>query len=391
MRLLLVLLIAAASIPMLRRPARAEGDGPSLVVYPPQRIPLTFSHQQHQARGVACLTCHPTAATSESAVDRLLPGERECARCHPIDRAQLEGTAAGGPPSRCLACHPGFAPGQPVARIYVPPPNLKFSHARHAKLACTGCHGAVVRTDLATRADLPTMESCLTCHDGKSAAGTCAQCHPTAVGGLLRTRFFDGELKPSGAFGDAHRSGFAGNHGAAARAAGASCKACHGEDDCADCHAGVVRPLEFHAAGYERTHAFDARRGKPDCTACHRQQTYCLGCHERTGVAARGESAFGSADPVQRFHPPGWTESSSMGLHGGAARRNLDTCVSCHREEFCLTCHSAQPGAMRASPHPRGWRGSARCRDLQQKNGRMCLRCHVQASEAGCDWSAATP
>ena len=38
----------------------------SPVVYPPQRLPLIFSHAKHLARGTTCVQCHPAATTSRS-------------------------------------------------------------------------------------------------------------------------------------------------------------------------------------------------------------------------------------------------------------------------------------------------------------------------------------
>jgi len=103
-------------------------DAPfSPVVYPPQRLPLIFSHAKHAARGTACAVCHPTAATSRSAVDNLIPTEAACRGCHAIDRN--EPAKAATPIAACTGCHPGFVPGQPVERVYVMPSPLKFDHS----------------------------------------------------------------------------------------------------------------------------------------------------------------------------------------------------------------------------------------------------------------------
>jgi hypothetical protein len=111
-------------------------SGPSRVIYPAQRIPLAFSHARHLARAMACTDCHAGALTSTDGKDRLLPGEDVCARCHPIDRAQPDKAVAGQPPATCVACHPAYKPDQPVDTIWIPPPNLVFSHAAHATAAC---------------------------------------------------------------------------------------------------------------------------------------------------------------------------------------------------------------------------------------------------------------
>jgi hypothetical protein len=94
----------------------------------------------------------------------------------------------------------------------------------------------------------------------------------------------------------------------------------------------------------------------------------------------RPPSEFGSGNP---FHAANW-----LSQHARDAKRNIASCASCHREEDCLACHSAEPAAMQISPHPKGWRGSAKCKALDSKNRRMCLRCHITQDELGCDWSA---
>jgi hypothetical protein len=147
--------------------------------------------------------------------------------------------------------------------------------------------------------------------------------------------------------------------------------------------------MEFHPGNYIVSHGVEARRGTPDCSACHRAQSFCVACHERTGMSTRVESAFDATQPGGAFHPSGWaTAGVGPNRHAAEARRNISSCASCHREEDCLTCHSAEPGKLNASPHPKGWRGSARCKALDRGNRRMCLRCHITQDELGCDWSA---
>jgi len=171
----------------------------------------------------------------------------------------------------------------------VPAPNLIFSHAAHAATDCGRCHGNLAGVDLATRSSLPRMSTCLSCHDSKNASDTCTTCHPADVAGRLRTALPDGVLTPrSSQFGDAHDALWMRNHARLARSPDATCAACHAERECADCHAGVTKPMEFHPGDYVLSHTIDARRGTPDCTICHRQSTFCIGCHERSGVGARG-------------------------------------------------------------------------------------------------------
>jgi len=380
------LIVLALGAGVLAQPAQLEDPDWSPVVYPLQRLPLIFSHQKHLARGTTCTTCHTTATSSQSAVDNLIPTELQCRGCHPIDRNDPAKQAT--PTAACGACHPAWTAGSVVQRVYLTPPPLKFAHAQHGQTACETCHTGIRTVDLATTRQLPTMASCLSCHKSGSEERHCADCHLAKLGGLIETQFEHGRLVPGrDGLGDQHGPGFANNHTQEARQAGNTCNACHDRSECVDCHQGVVKPADFHPGNYLALHVIDAKRGK-DCSACHRTESFCIACHERSGVGTRGISAF-SVDPGQRFHPLGWSsQGPGPNLHAQEARRNLTTCTSCHREEDCLTCHSAQPGAaFHASPHPVGWRNSARCRALDRGNRRMCLRCHVTQDELGCDWS----
>lgn len=386
MRAAVVFLCALALLPAL---AIAGGDrGPSPAVFPPQRLPLAFSHAQHVgALAIACVDCHTLAATSRSAVDRLTPTEQPCRRCHAIARGgtpEPAATATGA----CGACHLGWTAGAAVARVSIPPPSLKFSHAAHAAATCVSCHPQAPTAGLATVDALPTMDTCTRCHADAVRARACTTCHLATAGGRVRTALADGALVPRGGVtGPDHGGDFAHDHAAIARSAPAACATCHQERDCADCHAGAIKPMDFHPAGYLQVHAIDVRRGGPSCTTCHDTQSFCVACHERSGVAMRGDSDYRAGVPARAFHPAGWAalDRTAPNLHARAARANLDECTACHREDTCLRCHSAEAGGPRISPHGPGWRGSARCRALASRNGRMCLRCHVSLAAVSCD------
>jgi hypothetical protein len=391
-RLALVAVIAAAA-GIAAAVAGADGrdirdPAWSPVVYPEQRLPLIFSHGKHLARGATCATCHPAATTSRSALDNLIPTEAACRQCHAIDRADPYKQAT--PVAACAACHEGWAPDRPVARVYVMSGPLKFAHAAHAHVPCERCHGDLRAVDLATTRQLPTMASCLTCHTDGSHPRRCTDCHLASLGGLVQTQFPHGTLVPRRAgLGDDHGPRFALDHRQQARRVDATCNACHDQSDCVECHQGVIKPIEFHPANYLLVHAMDARRGRPDCSACHRAQTFCVACHERSGLGTRGVSDYTANQPGRAFHVANWASTApgaSGNLHAREARRNIASCASCHRDEDCMQCHTAEPGGLRVTPHPPGWRGSARCRTLDRGNRRMCLRCHITDDELGCDW-----
>src|SRR5581483_7613445 len=349
---------------------------PSAVIFPPEELPLKFSHAKHLAKNIACDFCHEKAPGSRSSADRLNPPEETCLTCHMR--------------KNCAECHVG----EPRA-LMVPRANLKFDHAAHADkgVACTRCH-AMSGVELAGRAQLPSMDLCLGCHDSRRAklhaSSRCATCHLGKQDGTLETDFPSGILRPSGTLrGDAHTLDFRQHHAAVARDDARYCENCHRQDFCQGCHNGVVKPLDFHGNDYVSRHAIDARRNSPDCNACHRRQSFCLGCHERLGVVdLRTDAATSSTVPLtsRRFHPEGWADETAKGNpahHAWQAQRELKQCASCHRQETCLQCHgSGAAGAGAAgknhiNPHPPNWISSGRCSALADRNLRMCLKCHA--------------
>ncbi len=64
--------------------------------------------------------------------------------------------------------------------------------------------------------------------------------------------------------------------------------------------------------------------------------------------------------------------------HGQAARQNLESCVACHAERDCLTCHSAV-GGRRFNPHGPGFDPET----LRRKNSQACTVCHGAAIPGG--------
>ena len=387
---------AIASILMLLVGGTASArELPSTVIFPPQRMPLAFSHKLHLAKHVKCDFCHEKAPTSHAASDDLIPSEDVCSTCHEIDRAHPE--RSDKEVTACQSCHPGFDPKKPelpVEKHVIPAPNLRFDHAAHTSrgVACQKCHGDMTQVELASPRELPQMGLCLTCHDSRRgqlhAPSRCATCHLVKQDGTLKTQFPSGTLSPSGSLrGDGHGLSFRTNHAQVAREDERYCLSCHRQDECQQCHNGVVKPLDFHGNDYVSRHAVDARRNSPNCQACHRLQSFCLGCHERLGVTDLRTAPNPGFVPLgsRTFHPAGWADPSAAGNpnhHAWQAQRNLKQCVSCHRQETCLECHGAASGAgrfgkMSVDPHPPGWRGSQRCESLADRNARVCLQCHA--------------
>ena len=378
------------------RPPGSEPDdgGPSSAIFPPQSITIRFNHRKHVTElKLPCVACHD-AKSSKNAADNPLPPATRCDACHGTDHRRLSSVAAdpGLVESQCGFCHLGYRPvdGNRVERMVLPRPNLKFSHAAHmaGNMGCADCHGAVERTELATRDQLPRMKACVRCHQlesGAHADGACSTCH-VSDGPRLKTHFGSESLLPPRWLKDSHHGpDWLLRHRAVAGDDSRFCANCHSEKYCADCHDGRVKPRRAHPNDFLSMHAEAARQNSPRCTSCHQQQSFCISCHQRIGVAQSGPLA-NFADRG-RFHPPPsvWTNSPrSARHHAWEAERNLNACVSCHVERDCIACHASRnvggaggglpAGGVGRNPHPLGFR--ARCAHALRQNARPCLMCH---------------
>jgi hypothetical protein len=152
------------------------------------------------------------------------------------------------------------------------------------------------------------------------------------------------------------------------------CANCHKEDFCTDCHDGRVRPRTVHPNDYLNMHAIEARMETQKCASCHHEQSFCLDCHMRVGVA---ESSPPNAKDSSRFHPPKsiWSDPPvKPGHHAFEAERNLNQCVSCHTERDCVVCHGALGVGGGFDPHKTGFVGG--CATQFRRNPRPCFVCH---------------
>lgn len=389
--------------PLADRPPGAlpEDGGPSPVIFPPESIAIRFNHRRHvKDLNLSCVACHQKVPESRRSSDRLLPEPAACDRCHASDHRDLSRVLAAPDQliAQCGFCHLGYRSeqGNRVRRTVLREPNLVFSHRAHAErnIGCAQCHGAVQRLELATRDQLPRMRGCFSCHARAGAArgeasGECATCHLTE-GSRLQTQLGSEKLLPPRWLNDAqHDADFLIRHRTVAANDSRFCANCHSEKFCADCHDGRVRPRQVHPNDFLSMHPVAARGDRPRCSSCHQKQTFCLTCHQRSGVAE--VSPLGAIGERGRFHPPRrvWTDlPRTAAHHAWEAQRNLNACISCHVERDCASCHATSAvrgvgGGLPADmgrgldPHPLGFR--ARCRGALRKNARPCLVCHDPA------------
>ncbi|MFN7132749.1 MAG: cytochrome c3 family protein [Myxococcales bacterium] len=386
-RTLLLLLLAVPALAL----AAEDRAVRSYAIYPEQKLTVAFNHQLHIEQGMECDSCHGSVSESGKASDLNLPKEADCETCHDIAAAR-DGKPTD-PPAACVTCHPGFDPTVHKApqRWVFPDPNLRFPHDVHVKknVACDTCHGDVSKVGLATRQNLPKMETCLKCHDNRQASARCETCHLKAPDRRLQQAFANTPalLRPIAGdpYGMAHGPRFEREHAAQATAEANLCAECHSEAYCLRCHDGRTKPLNIHPNDFMALHPVAARLDNPRCDSCHRRQSFCAGCHERVGIGQQADPALQARNV--RVHPPAeiWVLRRGPNHHGAVASRDIGSCVSCHREESCMACHSSASmgrsgnfGFSGINPHPPDF--AARCASIVQKNARACLKCHTANS-----------
>ena len=228
-----------------------------------------------------------------------------------------------------------------------PPPS-------HADPGFLRRHGSDARKSAASCATCHTQESCLACHAGKP---TTALAMPAAGPGRGKGAVIRRERPVS------HGADFSELHGPVAGARPESCSGCHVRPQCLDCHRPDPADATpgYHPAGFLSRHPAAAYTRETSCGDCHNTGQFCADCHVSAGLAARGPLDAGYHDAKRSF---------LLG-HGQAARQNLESCVACHSERDCLTCHSAQ-GGRRFNPHGPGFDPAT----LQGKNSQACTACH---------------
>jgi len=134
---------------------------------------LVFSHQQHVVENeVECSVCHQTANGGMS-----MPGHEVCSDCHEID--------ADNASAECLMCHKAKSPSEIQAGYSAMAAEAKdndivFSHETHTYMdaGCETCHARIPRTTSAADSKLPPLETCLGCHNDRTAPlEDCSLCH----------------------------------------------------------------------------------------------------------------------------------------------------------------------------------------------------------------------
>ena len=198
-----------------------------------------------------------------------------------------------------------------------------------------------------------------------------------------------------------HDADFVRGHRILAGKAGNNCAQCHEQKWCLDCHkggssgdtlsqdgAGRDYKPKSHRSDFISIHPLKAQGNQQQCYRCHDAVSFCNSCHIRFPkgrMQIKSHMMFsGPKGPLAT----GMTGASStmtwtLGEHATEARRNLQSCQTCHPEgDVCIQCHSTgrqrfNNGTLTGplkSPHPKDFKAG---NFKNRTNAKMCLKCHL--------------
>ncbi len=312
-----------------------------------ERIAKFPAPSSHSAAGFMLPAGHGAQASAAGGGSRVA---QSCATCHARDF--------------CASCHVDAPEVSTIQALAADARSLELPHelkapASHAAKDFEVRHGGMAGPNGATCRTCHTQESCATCHRAGPPAPSLAlyAAGPGRGPGAHTVR----RPPPS------HGPGWEANHGPFAAASMKSCASCHARSSCLSCHRpDAARRGSYHPASYLTRHPADAYARASSCTDCHNVGEFCQTCHAQAGLSARRAllGAGGYHDGNRQFF---------LG-HGQAARQSLETCVSCHVERDCLTCHSVVRGRG-FNPHGPGFDSER----MLRKNPQLCIACHGTA------------
>lgn len=304
---------------------------------------IKFDHKLHTTdASLACQDCHVKALTSVSAKDNLNPVKKDCESCHDVKDEK-----------QCSLCHYDGV----FKKLKSSDRELIFSHKEHLKdQQCTDCHKGLetVKFSKESSSAFADMESCYKCHNNKTASNSCETCHSNLT-----------NLAPK----DHLKTNFLNQHTTVAGVSSKNnCMMCHSDDFCQACHS----PLDFtgnntqdnfyapyytrdnatridrgdlqklttaHSLNYLYTHGLDANQKSFECNTCHSPVEFCSSCHQNGGNTVTGIAPSSHQQP--NFATMDAT--SGGGLHSQLARRDIESCQSCHdtqgQDPVCAQCH----------------------------------------------------
>lgn len=224
---------------------------------------------------------------------------------------QINSTYGGVNSQSCMQCHESIKEG--VSNNETTGIRVEHKQSLEKGMKCNDCHtkdnksGRIVYSR--------GMDTCIVCHDGKTAASDCSTCHVKNFAAASASR-----VKP--AQGQTHDINM-------------NCYTCHNPARCDACHGGVRMPhsKEFMTTG---VHAYDGAYAiwnkTTKCSKCHDYKTECGKCHGNLPYHQKIVPSF------PKTHKDGMFENKPCGLchfdfNPGKNSGNFgddSACASCH-------------------------------------------------------------
>ncbi len=274
---------------------------------------LSFLHETHE--NVGCISCH----NFENPKPTIKTTDKSCSQCH-----QNEITLT-----------------LPNKINY----STKFKHSNHSFLECSSCH----KKERELKAD--GMKKCVSCHKKEE----CSSCH------YYQSGYFKKEVNGKKFTPESHKkSSFQTKHTTTNEK---ECLQCHQKTECISCHTARRRDSSFHPSDYLSFHKYEKEFNS--CNSCHKNGESCSSCHQKSGLDS--EEKYGSTFKRDfNIHPTSFKDN-----HKREARKNIQKCMSCHKESDCLSCHKA------LNPHKKG---GDPCRNVDATK-KSCIKCHQDGSK----------
>jgi hypothetical protein len=386
---------------------------------------IKFSHKGHKD-ATDCESCHSAVKTSKSLSDRLMPNHDNCKDCHDVNDEKS-----------CNTCHFDNV-NEPLVQYKS---GIIFNHSSHItqqKIKCETCHKGVYDVEYAEEAPyvFPAMETCYSCHNNSIAAGSMTigdtatnstvaggmtigdtATNSTVAGGIATSHIVASnacetchisiaDLKPQ-----SHKSSsFIASHKFAASKFNTNCIMCHDNASCQECHTSTTTITQHntskdfyqpyspsnsgtgtqlqqitrvHSLDYVYTHGIDAKGKTSECQSCHETESFCVNCHQ----GKEGDYSIGGIAPYSHRQSNFMVLGigSGGGEHATLARRDLESCASCHDTQggdpICISCHTDPDGIQGTNPkthaanYMRGVHG-----DWHNNRGSICFNCHTGSS-----------
>jgi len=170
------------------------------------------------------------------------------------------------------------------------------------EIKCTDCHNTIAHDQVPPIKNYPTLEKCLSCHNGQTASAKCDLCH--------RAKAAKPSLPDRWPWSVTHGPTWRQTHGMGNLNA---CSACHAKEYCQKCHQ-IEMPHPYY---WKDSHGKVAAKTPTSCTQCHTRSA-CQNCHQ-----------------IEMPHPTDWLKN-----HSSYTRlQGKKLCSNCHYEESCDRCH----------------------------------------------------